>query len=292
MNPFSSCLPLIIQMPVFFALYYTIRGADYLPKAETDALYNAAFLWLPKLGEPDPYHILLVVYVATQLISTELMLTPRDPGLAEVADARHAAHLRRRPPELPVRPVRVLGDDQPVDDRPAAHHPQEDADRRSRGGGRQQRRWRARAAARPPRSPPRSAAASWRRSWPPRSSARRSSRREGGPGRRQGRRRQAGRRQGYRRQQGRHAGRQAGRARRAANVRRPARARGRSRPRPLRTSTKTTTSRRTAERAPADPHPESDRRHGWTSPSFSRPTTPATTTLTTTRPSMTTCATS
>jgi YidC/Oxa1 family membrane protein insertase len=79
-NPFSSCLPLIIQMPVFFALYYTIRGADYLPKAETDALYNAAFLWLPKLGEPDPYHILLVIYVATQLISTELMLTPETQG--------------------------------------------------------------------------------------------------------------------------------------------------------------------------------------------------------------------
>lgn len=79
-NPFSSCLPLIIQMPVFFALYYAIRGADYLPKAETDALYNAAFLWLPKLGEPDSYYILLIVYVATQLISTELMLTPQTEG--------------------------------------------------------------------------------------------------------------------------------------------------------------------------------------------------------------------
>jgi YidC/Oxa1 family membrane protein insertase len=76
-NPFASCLPLLIQMPVFFALYYTIRGADYLPKEQTDALYNAAFLWLPKLGEPDPYYILLVIYVVTQMISTELMLTPQ-----------------------------------------------------------------------------------------------------------------------------------------------------------------------------------------------------------------------
>ena len=79
-NPFASCLPLILQMPVFFALYYTIRGADYLPKAETEALKNAAFLWLPKLGESDPYYILLVIYVATQLISTLLMLTPQTEG--------------------------------------------------------------------------------------------------------------------------------------------------------------------------------------------------------------------
>lgn len=81
-NPFASCLPLIIQMPVFIALYYTLRpgAADYLPEAETEALANAAFLWLPKLGEPDPYYILLVLYVVTQLISTLLMLTPQTEG--------------------------------------------------------------------------------------------------------------------------------------------------------------------------------------------------------------------
>jgi YidC/Oxa1 family membrane protein insertase len=76
-NPFASCLPLVLQLPVFFALYYTIRGTDYLPVEETQALFNASFLWLPKLGEPDPYYILLVVYIVTQLISTELMLTPQ-----------------------------------------------------------------------------------------------------------------------------------------------------------------------------------------------------------------------
>jgi len=76
-NPFASCLPLILQLPVFFALYWTIRGTSYLPVEETKALYNASFLWLPKLGEPDPYYILLIIYIATQMISTELMLTPQ-----------------------------------------------------------------------------------------------------------------------------------------------------------------------------------------------------------------------
>jgi len=79
-NPFASCLPLLLQLPVFFALYWTIRGTSYLPVAETEALFNASFLWIPKLGEPDPYFILLVVYVATQMISTELMLTPQTEG--------------------------------------------------------------------------------------------------------------------------------------------------------------------------------------------------------------------
>ena len=76
-NPFASCLPLILQLPVFFALYWTIKGTDYLPKSETLALATAPFLWLPHLGKPDPYYVLLVIYIVTQLISTELMLTPQ-----------------------------------------------------------------------------------------------------------------------------------------------------------------------------------------------------------------------
>jgi YidC/Oxa1 family membrane protein insertase len=76
-NPFASCLPLLLQLPVFFALYWTIKGTDYLPKSETLALATAPFLWLPHLGKPDPYYILLVIYIVTQLVSTELMLTPQ-----------------------------------------------------------------------------------------------------------------------------------------------------------------------------------------------------------------------
>ncbi len=74
-NPFASCLPLLLQLPIFIALYAAISGrADYLPADSVSALANASFLWIPKLGEPDPYHVLLIFYVVTQLISTELML--------------------------------------------------------------------------------------------------------------------------------------------------------------------------------------------------------------------------
>jgi YidC/Oxa1 family membrane protein insertase len=66
-NPLASCFPLLLQLPVFILLYYSIR--NYPP------LQDAQFLWFT-LGLPDPYYILLVIYVASQLISTELMLTP------------------------------------------------------------------------------------------------------------------------------------------------------------------------------------------------------------------------
>ena len=70
-NPFASCLPLLLQMPIFILLYYCIR--NYPP------LQNAAFLWFT-LGNPDPYYVLLVIYVVSQLVSTELMLTPETPA--------------------------------------------------------------------------------------------------------------------------------------------------------------------------------------------------------------------
>jgi YidC/Oxa1 family membrane protein insertase len=77
-NPFASCLPLLLQLPVFIALYAAIKGVGPLDapqyKVSVEALSNAPFLWLPHLGLPDPYYILLILYVATQMISTELMV--------------------------------------------------------------------------------------------------------------------------------------------------------------------------------------------------------------------------
>jgi YidC/Oxa1 family membrane protein insertase len=75
-NPFASCLPLVLQIPIFISLYWAIRGASYLNPASTKALHDASFLWLNHLGKPDPTYILLILYVVSQLVSTELMMTP------------------------------------------------------------------------------------------------------------------------------------------------------------------------------------------------------------------------
>ena len=77
-NPFASCLPLILQLPVFISLYAAIKGLGPLSapayQASVEALNQAPFLWIPHLGFPDPYYILLILYVVTQMISTELMV--------------------------------------------------------------------------------------------------------------------------------------------------------------------------------------------------------------------------
>ncbi len=77
-NPFASCLPLLLQLPVFISLYAAIKGLGPLSapayQASVEALNQAPFLWIPHLGFPDPYYILLILYVVTQMISTELMV--------------------------------------------------------------------------------------------------------------------------------------------------------------------------------------------------------------------------
>jgi YidC/Oxa1 family membrane protein insertase len=75
-NPFASCLPLVLQLPVFISLYAAIKGLGPLEGGlpSVAALNNASFLWLPHLGEKDPTYILLILYVVSQLVSTELML--------------------------------------------------------------------------------------------------------------------------------------------------------------------------------------------------------------------------
>lgn len=49
-NPFGGCLPQLVQMPVWFAMYTTLRTA-----VET---YHVHFLWFKDLSSPDPYFIL------------------------------------------------------------------------------------------------------------------------------------------------------------------------------------------------------------------------------------------
>ncbi len=65
-NPLSGCLPMLLQMPVYFALYRTIFG--------TAELYNAPFaLWLQDLSQRDPYFILPVAMSAVMFIQQRLM---------------------------------------------------------------------------------------------------------------------------------------------------------------------------------------------------------------------------
>ncbi|MEY8739116.1 YidC/Oxa1 family membrane protein insertase [Bacillales bacterium AN1005] len=64
-NPMAGCLPLIIQMPIYIALYNSIYG--------NSSLRTHDFLWL-QLGEPDHLFILPVLAAITTFIQTWMMM--------------------------------------------------------------------------------------------------------------------------------------------------------------------------------------------------------------------------
>lgn len=78
-NPFSGCLPLLIQMPILFALFSALR--DFFDPAANPGvkMEHANFLWVPNLGHPDPYFILpILVAVSTFLQQKASMVNPQD----------------------------------------------------------------------------------------------------------------------------------------------------------------------------------------------------------------------
>jgi YidC/Oxa1 family membrane protein insertase len=80
-NPAASCLPMLVQLPVFIALYYSLRAFAREPAA----LHPGSLSWLhfiPSIADPTTAHwggyVLLVVYVASQMASTLFMATTVD----------------------------------------------------------------------------------------------------------------------------------------------------------------------------------------------------------------------
>ncbi len=76
-NPLGGCLPIVVQIPVFIALYWVLLGAVEMRDAPW-------ILWIKDLASADPYYILPVIMVVTMLIQTKLNPTPPDPMQAKV----------------------------------------------------------------------------------------------------------------------------------------------------------------------------------------------------------------
>ncbi|PKO93210.1 MAG: membrane protein insertase YidC [Betaproteobacteria bacterium HGW-Betaproteobacteria-10] len=76
-NPLGGCLPILVQIPVFIALYWVLLGAVEM----RDAPWT---LWIHDLASPDPYFILPVIMMASMFIQTKLNPTPPDPIQAKV----------------------------------------------------------------------------------------------------------------------------------------------------------------------------------------------------------------
>ena len=76
-NPLGGCLPILVQVPVFIALYWVLL--------ESVELRQAPFLlWIRDLSVRDPYFVLPLLMGATMLVQHKLNPTPPDPIQAKV----------------------------------------------------------------------------------------------------------------------------------------------------------------------------------------------------------------
>ncbi len=76
-NPFGGCLPILIQMPVFIALYWVL--------VESVELRHAPFLlWVQDLSVHDPYFILPLLMGASMWYQTRMNPMPPDPIQAQL----------------------------------------------------------------------------------------------------------------------------------------------------------------------------------------------------------------
>lgn len=76
-NPLSGCLPIIVQIPVFIALYWVLL--------ESVELRQAPFiLWIHDLSARDPYYILPIIMGITMFVQQKLNPPPPDPVQAKM----------------------------------------------------------------------------------------------------------------------------------------------------------------------------------------------------------------
>jgi YidC/Oxa1 family membrane protein insertase len=76
-NPLGGCFPILIQIPVFIALYWVLLSSVEMRNAPWAA-------WIHDLSSPDPYYILPLVMAITTMIQTALNPLPPDPLQAKM----------------------------------------------------------------------------------------------------------------------------------------------------------------------------------------------------------------
>ena len=76
-NPLGGCLPILVQIPVFIALYSVLLASVELRQAPF-------MLWITDLAASDPWHVLPVIMGLTMLVQQKLNPAPPDPMQAKI----------------------------------------------------------------------------------------------------------------------------------------------------------------------------------------------------------------
>jgi len=84
-NPAGGCLPMIVQIPVFFGLYKALLGSIELRHAPfITHLPFTNLVWLADLSAKDPYYITPLIMGATMFIQQKMTPTGGDPTQAKI----------------------------------------------------------------------------------------------------------------------------------------------------------------------------------------------------------------
>jgi len=87
-NPMAGCLPMLIQIPIFFGLY---RAILHLSQGNgpsgTSEFWANSFMWLESLAKADPYHILPILAGVFQFVQTKMM---RPANQGKISDPQQA----------------------------------------------------------------------------------------------------------------------------------------------------------------------------------------------------------
>ncbi|MES2977795.1 MAG: membrane protein insertase YidC [Pseudomonadota bacterium] len=76
-NPMGGCFPIMVQIPVFIALYWVLLSSVEMRNAPW-------VLWIHDLSAPDPFYILPVIMALTTMLQTALNPAPPDPMQAKL----------------------------------------------------------------------------------------------------------------------------------------------------------------------------------------------------------------
>jgi YidC/Oxa1 family membrane protein insertase len=76
-NPMGGCLPMVVQIPIFYALYLTLQYSVELQGAHF-------LLWITDLSRKDPYYVLPILMGASMLGQQLMTPTVGDPRQARV----------------------------------------------------------------------------------------------------------------------------------------------------------------------------------------------------------------
>jgi YidC/Oxa1 family membrane protein insertase len=76
-NPLGGCLPILVQIPVFIALYWVLLESVELRQAPF-------YLWVKDLSVADPWYVLPTLMMLSMIVQTKMNPTPPDPVQAKV----------------------------------------------------------------------------------------------------------------------------------------------------------------------------------------------------------------